>query len=810
MLCNLKSSSAIAGLAVYLALAGSAAAQDVETVTVTAERTEQKAIDVPLSLVVVTGDKLKSTGFADLTDLQFLAPSVSYNDNFGGGFEIRGVGTQSVNVAVEQSVSVVVDDVVQGLPQISFAGPSYNALTDISRLEILRGPQGTLFGKNSSAGVIQVVTQKPDLDKASGDFSASYGTDDEIRLYGDANIPIGDDAAFRLSAFQYHRDGFVHNAYTGQNISGYLDRGIRGKFLWEPTNDLEVYLIGGFTQNTDTGDGIWTLRSCGSGFKGGLGVFKPCTEAAKFGIVPGPKNLTGDWDGPNFVHEADTSASLHVSYNLGPVTLQSITAWEGINLHEAVEVDSSDLPILSQNLTLMQEHQFSQEFRASGSQSLSGPLNSIDYTGGLFYFNTYIDYYGLQAGTYNYLPNNSTVLLTSGVGGKVPCCATLIPTKTTSYAAYGQATLHFLDNWALTGGLRYTDDKNTTGTRGEPQNVVGLLPSNSGYTICQFAYAFGSPCLPTTLPSPLVSKSISATNVSGKVNLQYYITPTINVYGTYATGYKGPSISYPRGLPLVPVLPETSEDIEFGTKGAIFDNTVQFDADIFRTNYSNFQGQALYTDPTNPANRAYVTTNAGGLKTQGFEADATWLPTSELSFNGAYAYIQTAFTSFAIPCQDGFTNPATLPGQCTYVAPGAPAGTPPQFNARGYPLTYSPKNTFNLGADYTTPLDGFLVHASASYHWQSSFYTVVADPNSVVPSYGTLNASLSVGWDDGRFNLTFFSRNLLDQYFVAGIFKTSLDTGTAHSTPLSTIGYANIPSIDSGRTVGIRLDLAFK
>jgi iron complex outermembrane receptor protein len=107
-------------------------------------------------------------------------------------------------------------------------------------------------------------------------------------------------------------------------------------------------------------------------------------------------------------------------------------------------------------------------------------------------------------------------------------------------------------------------------------------------------------------------------------------------------------------------------------------------------------------------------------------------------------------------------------------------------------------------------LDGFLIHASTSYHWQSSYYTVVADPNSIVPSYGILNASVSVGWDDGRWNLTLFSRNLLDQYFVAGIFKTPLDTGTAHSTPLSTIGYANQPAIDSGRTVGIRLDLAFK
>ncbi len=519
----------------------------VETVVVTAERTAQNAVDVPISFTVVNADKLRSSNFAGLTDLQFLTPSVTYNDNFGGGFEIRGVGTQSVNVSVEQSVSIVIDDVVQGLPQISFAGPSYQALTDIDRIEVLRGPQGTLFGKNSSAGVIQVVTAKPVLDSYSADGSVSYASGNEERFSGNANIPIGDTAALRLSAFSYSRDGFVYNAFTHKDISGYDDYGARGKFLWQPNDQWEVYVIGAYTKNNDNGNGIWTLRSCGSGFKGGLGVFSPCAVAATYGVTPGPKNLSGDWDGPNFVKEPDASASAHITYNLSPaLTLQSITAWEGINLREAVEVDSSALPILSQNLTLMEERQFSQEFRASGSSDVGGLIDKIDYTGGLFYLHSGIDYYGEQAGTYNYLPNNSTTLLTSGVGGQVPCCASLIQTRTQSYAAYGQFTAHFLDSFAFTGGLRWTSDRNVTGVSGQPSDVKNLLP---GYTVCQFGFAFGAPCLPQPLPSPVVSKAIKASNVSGKATLQYYITPAVNVYATYATGYKGPSVSYPRGLP---------------------------------------------------------------------------------------------------------------------------------------------------------------------------------------------------------------------------------------------------------------------
>jgi len=804
--------AALLGSVAFFALAPSAYAADsppsdtsqLEEVQVTAQRTTQNILDVPISVSVISAEKLQSSNYSGLTDLQYLVPGVTYNDDFGGGFEIRGVGTQSVNVSVEQSVSVVVDDVVQALPQISFAGPSYQGLTDISRIEVLKGPQGTLFGKNSSAGVIQVVTDRPDLDAFSADASVSYGSDNEIKLSGDANMPINDKMAFRISAFDYSRNGFVDNLYTGQEISGYDEYGVRGKFLWEPTPQLDIYLIAAYTKNHDSGNGIWTLRSCGSGFKTPLGIFSPCAEAAKYGIVASPTNLAGDWDGPNYVREPEASTSAHIDYHLGSATLSSITAYDQINLREGVEVDSSDLPVLSQNETLMQESSISQEFRIAGTADFAGILNKLDYTGGLFYLNTHINYYGIQAGTYNYLPNNSPIILTSGVGGLVPCCADLITTTTDSYAAYGQFTAHLFDNLAFTGGLRYTNDKNTTGVQAEPQNIEGLLPE--GITVCQFGYAFGAPCLPQPLPSPVVSKSISANNLSGKATLQYYITPEMNFYATYATGYKGPSVSYPRGFPLVDVLPETSRDYEFGFKGEMLDNRLLLNADVFETNYSNFQGQALYIDPSNPADRSYVTTNAGGLQTKGAELGATFRATPEFTVDGEYSYTPTRFTQFAIPCENGYTNSATP--NCSYLAPGAPAGAY-QFNAAGYPLPYAPKNTFALTADYAKVFGDYLFHASANYHWQDSSYTVVADPNTIIPSYGILGASLSLGSADGRWDITVFARNLLNQYFVAGIIKTPLDTGSAFSTPLSTIGYSNLPAIDATRTVGIKLDVKF-
>jgi iron complex outermembrane receptor protein len=788
----LVASGAAAGQAWAAAPTSDNTAATVGELVVTAQRKQQNLVDVPVSVAVVGAQALKTSNYTTLTDLQYIAPSVTYNTNFGGGFEIRGVGTQSVTASVEQSVSVVIDDVVYGLPEISFAGPSYQALTDIDRVEILRGPQGTLFGKNSSAGVLQVVTTRPALGVVSGDASASYGTGNEVKLTADVNAPIGQTAAFRISAFDYRRDGFVHNLYTHQDVSGYDNYGVRAKLLWDPTPKSEIYIIGSYVHDYDSGNGIWTLRSCGSGFHGGLGLFSACAEDAKYGVVASPTNLSGAWDGKLGVNQEAWTISGRASYDLGIATLKSITAYQDTTIHEDVEVDSSDLPILSVNHNDFYDKEFTQEFRLDGKY---GPL---DFTSGLFYYHTDVNYPGLQAGTYNYLPPDSPILLTSGVGGPTPCCISVDHTWTTSWAAFGQATYHVTHALLITGGLRYTHDTNKL------DNFALDSPN-----ICQFAYAFGGPCKPAVgLPSPVLSKSISASNVSGKVTVQYYFTPTFNVYATYATGYKGPSISYPRGLPLLGVNPETSTDYEAGFKGTFLDGRLYLAADGFYTTYKNFQGQALYIDPSNPGNRSYVTTNAGGLRTDGAEAEATFRPTPELTLNAAFAYQHTEFTQFAIPCNDGFTNPATIPGQCTFMNPAFPGTL--QFNAAGYPLPYAPEYIFSLSFNWVHPISGdYEVEFSGNYHWQSENYTVVADPNTIVPAYGILGMNVSFGPRNEHWKVNVFARNLLDQYFVTGIFKTPLDTGTAHSNPLSTIGYSNIPSIESGRTIGVKAEVKF-
>jgi iron complex outermembrane recepter protein len=234
---------------------------------------------------------------------------------------------------------------------------------------------------------------------------------------------------------------------------------------------------------------------------------------------------------------------------------------------------------------------------------------------------------------------------------------------------------------------------------------------------------------------------------------------------------------------------------------------VTFNIDAFKVNYHDFQGQQRVGTP--PI-QYYTTTNAGGLQTKGVEADLSWRVTPRLTLSASGAYIPTKFTEFAVQCYDAYTNPATPVGQCTYLQPGQPATAAKQFNAAGYPLIYSPKYSFILTGDYSMPVgNGLSIDVHGDYNWRSRVYGIVADPNSIVPAYGLFNAQIGFGREDGSWRLSLFARNLFDKYYVAGIFRTPLDAGSYGSTPLSTLGYSNIPAMDSSRNIGVKLNVAF-
>ena len=757
-------------------------------IIVTAQRREQALQDVPVSISVISEDALEQSNLTTIADVQFLASGVNYNANFGGGFNVRGVGTQSLLMSAEQSVALVIDDVIQGLPEVSFAGPSYQSLVDIERIEVLKGPQGTLFGKNSSAGVIQIITAKPKIGRSTLDGSLSYGSRNEVNVESVVNLPLGDTAAIRVAGGIQRRDGFVEDRFSGIDRWAYERYSLRGKLLWEPTSDLSILLTGEYRNLEDNANGLWTFRNCGSGFGG----FMPCDEVAPYGIVAGPENLEVATEGASYTKQESYTASAKLEYYLGNATITSITAYRDLLQPIALDTDATPRAIYSKNENVSGGTQFTQELRLNGD---SGILN---YTLGGFYYDSRPYQKGMNRGTLGYLPDDSAILLSLNAIGPYSGqgYASWVKAKIRSFAFFGQLEAEVLPNLTLIAGGRYTND-----------DVRQRIDYYDQPDTCRPAYAFGQSCHGLALPLTSGEAQVKADKFTYKLSAKYDITPDINIYATYATGYKGPMISHPATQPQLLLRPELSESYEVGLKADLFDRNLLVTLAAFRVDYDDFQGQQrVGVAPT----FYYTTTNAGGLKTQGVEGDITWFATPGLTLSGNFAYIPTEFTEFAVQCYDRYTNPATPPGECTYVQPGLPPGSPPQFNAEGYPLIYSPEWTWGLRGNYEADISNELTfNASASYSYRSSSYGVVADANSINPGYGLLNAQLAIGSYDGRWELALWTRNLLDEHFVAGIFRTPLDSGTDNSTPLSTIGYSNIPAMDSERSVGLKLTWSF-
>lgn len=764
---------------------------DADEIIVTAQRRAQNLQDVPLAISVISAEGLEKSNFTTIADVQFLSPGVNYNANFGGGFNIRGVGTQSLLMTAEQSVGLVIDDVVQGLPEVSFAGPSYQSLGDIERIEVLKGPQGTLFGKNSSAGVIHIITKNPVPGETTIDGYVSYGTKDEINANANANIALADGLAARISSTYQRRDGFVNNLFDGREHWGYDRFAIRGKLLWEPTEALRVLLSADYRHLEDNANGLWTLRVCGSG----NGAFNPCNTVRPFGVNPGPRNLDVAVEGDNYTKQTAYSLTGKVEYDLGDAaTLTSITAFRDLNQPILVDTDATPRPIYSFNANESGGSQFTQELRVNGRSGI------LDYTVGGFYYKADPSQTGRNAGTLGLLPDSSAILLSansigpfsgSGAGSDVEA-------KIKSFALFGQLEAEVVPGLTLIAGGRYTKD-----------DVTQRIDYFAVPFICRAAFALvaGAACNSIALPTSSPTAKVEADKFTYKLTAKYDISDDVNVYATYATGYKGPMISHPANQPQLLLRPETSKSYEIGIKASLLDRAVTINVDAFKADYDDFQGQQRVGSP--PV-FFYTTTNAGGLQTKGVEGDISWRVSPEFTLAANFAYTPTKFTEYALQCFDRYTNPGTPAGQCTYLAPGLPATAPLQFNAAGYSLIYSPKWTYGIVADYETAVGNDLTFgAHASWNYRSKSYGIVADPNTINPGYGLLNGEIGIGAEDGRWRVSLFARNLFDKYFVAGIFRTPFDAGVYNSTPLSTLGYSNIPAMDSSRTVGVKLNFAF-
>lgn len=751
---------AASGVATVLAMALPASAQDAAganatqlgEIVVTATRREQRLQDVPVSVTAVSGETLEKSNFREVSDLQYLAPNVTFSStnavSSGGGYQVRGVGTQTFDGGVEQTVGLVVDGVVIGLPR----DPGATGFADVERVEVLRGPQGTLFGKNASAGVIQIISRDPRLDETSGNLSLSYGERDEQMARGVINVPLGSTAAARISGFYTSQDGAIPYVNRGGHIGDRENKGVRGKLLWRPNDDLSFVLKADYQE----------------GFARDAPIIKTLGVNPRFNalfdgyaVKPGPNTYLAYDDGDWRSNTTVKGVSLQANYSLGDYTLTSITAYRTSELTQLADIDHAPINIFNNSDGGMDNNQFTQEFRIA---SPSG--HRLEYVAGLFYFKTDINGWTTQKGDFlKFVTGNPSSPPAVIYGERLQHSAT------ESYAAYGQATYALTDTFKLIGGLRYTNDSTSGSLKVNPVPGYFSYGTLAGY-----------------------DGKVTADNVSGRVGLQYEPSRNLMVYGTYSTGYKGPAIDSVSGV-VQRVKPETVESFEIGVKSSLFNNRMILNGAIYTADYTDFQAQAL--DLTSATPRLGLT-NAGLMRARGVELETRLRLMQGLTVGGSAAYSDATYKDYTGACYTGQPKSPTV-GEGCYLVPGTVDTYAANF--AGYRLADAPEWSYNLNVNYERSVGpGLQIDASANWSWRDDAYALTGDPESVVDAHGILNVNLGFGRDDGSWRLGLYARNLLDQMFY----------GSVPSLYIANVGgYERVISPNAFRTVGMNLTVAF-
>lgn len=717
-----------------------------DEIIVTAQRRSERLRDVPIAITVVDGASIRETGANQLADITQRAPSLNFTATPGvPNFAIRGVGTNSFDYGIESAVGIAVDDVNITLPRFV----PLNSLADVERVEVLRGPQGLLFGKNTTAGLISITTARPELGKLRSSGRVQVGERDQVQSQAVVNLPLGQNAALRVvGGYQYQRP------VTELVGPGRLDPVRRwfgtAKLLWEPTDRLSLYAIVDYQNNSGI-EAYSTIRKFGGNDPTPIPAVLRALAPANFvivqntarGVVASPRNNRTAIGSNDVVRdERSFGAQFTASYDAGPIAITSVTAYRDLNARANNDVDQTPIPFFDTNIASSQSNQFSQELRINNTDR-----GFVDYTAGFYYFRQHIDAQILQAGTFGVFPA-STPLRLSPVNGQ-----SNFDYDTKSYAAFAQLTFNLTPELHLIAGGRYTRDEIDSTT--SVTQVAGVC------NLVTFLTTGGRTCV-GRLAAPITADR-GVDGFSGRAGIEYTLG-TANLYATYTRGYKGPAISSAAGVAFA-VDPETVNAYEVGVKADLLDRRLTLNVAGFINDFRDFQAQVF--DPTlNGGLGTFRTGNASTLKTRGVEAEAIVRPVRGISLTGGVTYLDTEYGDYNVACYFGQTaaQGCSLPG--------------PSFNAAGSPLVGASKWTTSLAVGVDQPVgDALRFFANADWRYRSSFYYAINDPNTIQPGFSVVNATVGIGDADGRARVSVFVRNLFDQRYAAAIFPGNFSAG---------------------------------
>ena len=749
--------------------ASAASEEGLPDVIVTARRRAENAQTVPAALSVVSGDLIDQSYTVNTQGLTTLIPSLNYSsaNPRNTAFTIRGLGSSVV--AVSQSNDGLEPGVGFYIDQVYHARPATAAFdfADIEQVEELRGPQGTLFGKNTTAGALNITTRAPSFTQ-EGFAELSYGERDFVQAKGWVSGPITDAIAYRLSGVSTRRNGVIDNIRTGRDTNTLGTQAVRGQLLFKPDDTIQMRVIADFTNFQAYCCGQVYLRT-GTSLRAAKRQFGgPAGLAAQFGYTPAsinPYDRVTDIDGPLGVDTNEGGVSAITDWNLGFATLTSVSAWRFWNWDAENDRDYTGLPVQSSQHIPSRQDQYSQEVRLA-----SNGTAPISYVAGVYGFRQTligrpISIYGPAAARYligtttgaNATPVPSNLLDGYGQDGRTDF-------RSLSYAAFGEVNWRIVPTLTATLGLRYTqEDKDgyydTTVAGGPATASAALINARLGVLRPQSYEAHDSDG-----------------SLSGRGNIAWQVTADTMAYASYARGFKSGGINM-SGLPLdnanLPVLatavvrPERNETYEIGLKNALFDRRLIVNIDGFYTKVRDFQATVVENSLTQTVQLRGYLSNIPEVTVKGIEADLTAIILPGLSARTSLAYSDGEYSDYpAGPCPLEVQTAATT--QCSLT---------------GRRLASLPRFALTAGLDYIRPVGSgeMFVHIDTA---SRSGYN--GDPSlsryTYIRGYNLTNANIGYRFGDGT-EVIVFARNLLDADYIQNLTIQAGNSGLILGSP---------------------------
>lgn len=710
----------LGALAAALAVAHPALAQDAAPaeadaassgeIIVTAQKRSENVQKVPLAISVVSPTQLQAAGVREFQDLGKIAPSLTVRPAehpVNANVSLRGVGTFAFGIGVEPSVAVLVDEV-----PLAFQARAFTELPDVGRIEVLRGPQSTLYGKSASAGLINIITRNP-TDTFRARVNATATTDSEYGANFSLSGPISEDLGYVVSGSYSKWDGNVRNLFNGKKVNGREAGSARAKLRWEPSADAKVTLSLNYMNGNTTVGRPYIRMTPGLQFRGTGSL----ASVAMPGVVVGLENDTISNNYNARTRYEGGGGNLRGEFSLGSHTLVSITSYDRFQLDDFYDSDDTSSSVVAENnvqIGTFKSNLFTQELRL-----LSDGSKPFRYTIGAYYANVDFERPFSRGPAFSLARWNAT-------------------SASSQLAAFVQADWEFMPNATLTGGARIQNER--------------------------IAYTF----LDIQNGNAQFAGHASDTAETWRASLRYEFSPTVNAFVTYSTGYKGQTYDLTTGFNsnralAGPVKPETSRDIEFGVRSQLLDRKLTLNVTYFDTTYKNLQAQSAEILPDLTTN--FRLTNVGKLGTKGVEIDAGFRPDDVFNLNASLAFLDAKYLDF--PKAQCYPNQQIAQGCDRTLSPASQ-------NLTGTRAVQSPSFKMSVTAEAAPALsDTIRGVLAANVQHTSSVYYVARDPETFQKAYTIVNLSAGVRAEDRSWEVAAFVNNLFDQKYYPTLVNSS-------------------------------------